>query len=257
MYDGCTTRPHFGKEGEKAQFCNKHKQEDMVDVNHPRCMYDGCTRQPHFGKEGEKAQFCNKHKQEDMVNVISPRCKTPLCRTTITKKYEGYCRYCFMHMFPDKPVARNYKTKETAVTHHVKSKFNGLTWVSDKMVSGGCSRRRPDLLLHLGDQVIVVEVDENQHIEYDCSCENKRMMELSQDVGHCPIVFIRFNPDDYKSATNITSCWGVDKMGICKVKKTKQKEWVERLLELEQTIQYWIESRTSKTIEVVHLFYDQ
>ena len=31
----------------------------------------------------------------------------------------------------------------------------------------------------------------------DCSCENKRIMEISQDLGHRPIVFIRFNPDEY------------------------------------------------------------
>jgi hypothetical protein len=43
-----------------------------------------------------------------------------------------------------------------------------------------------------------IEIDENQHVAYDCSCENKRIMELSQDVGHRPIVFIRFNPDGYK-----------------------------------------------------------
>ena len=200
--------------------------------------------------------FCGTHKQEGMVNVVSPRCKTPLCTTQIQSKYEGYCRFCFMHTFPDKPVARNYKTKESAVAEYVKTKFNGFTWISDKTVSGGCSKRRPDLLLDMGYQLIIVEIDENQHIEYDCSCENKRMMELSQDVGHRPIVFIRFNPDDYMSTTNITSCWALDKTGICKVKKSKEKEWSERLLVLEQTIQCWIDSPTSKMIEIIQLFYD-
>jgi hypothetical protein len=67
------------------------------------------------------------------------------------------------------------------------------------------------LLLDLGYQVIIIEVDENQHTEYDCSCENKRTMQLSQDLGHRPIVFIRFNPDDYeKDGTSVTSCWFVN-----------------------------------------------
>ena len=52
------------------------------------------------------------------------------------------------------------------------------------------------------DDKNIVEIDENQHIEYDCSCENKRIMELSQDVGHRPIIFIRFNPDDYLNYEN-------------------------------------------------------
>ena len=51
---------------------------------------------------------------------------------------------------------------------------------------------------NFANQIIIIEVNENQHIAYDCSCENKRIMKLSQDVGHKPIVFIRFNPDDYE-----------------------------------------------------------
>jgi hypothetical protein len=50
-------------------------------------------------------------------------------------------------------------------------------------------------VLDFGD-FILIEVDENQHIDY-ISCENKRTMEISRDLGHRNIVFIRFNPDDY------------------------------------------------------------
>ena len=55
-----------------------------------------------------------------------------------------------------------------------------------------------------------------------------------------------------------TSCWGQDKKGICVVKKSKKKEWEERLLCLKQQIEYWInpENVTNKTIESVQLYYD-
>jgi hypothetical protein len=164
-----------------------------------------------------------------------------------------------MNLFPDKPVARNYKTKEYAVVEFVKNKFPHLNWIADKIISGGCSKRRPDLLLDLGNQVLITEIDENQHTDYDCSCENKRIMELSQDLGHRPIIFIRFNPDDYnKGAKNITSCWGQDGNGICVIKKSKKNEWTQRLTVLEEQIKYWInpENTTNKTIEVIQLFYD-
>jgi hypothetical protein len=50
-------------------------------------------------------------------------------------------------------------------------------------------------------------------------------MELSQDVGHRPIIFIRFNPDDYKcNNLNITSYWSQNNKGICVIKKSKEKE---------------------------------
>ena len=84
-------------------------------------------------------------------------------------------------------------------------------------------------------------------------------MLLSQDVGHRPIIFIRFNPDDYitKDGKN-TSCWGLNGHGICTVKKTKEKEWFQRLEALKDQIEYWInqENKTDKTIEIVQLFYD-
>lgn len=165
-----------------------------------------------------------------------------------------------MNLFPDKAVTRNYKTKEYSVVDYVKTNFSDFTWIADRIVSNGCSRRRPDLLLDLGYQIVIVEVDENQHTDYDCSCDNKRIMELSQDLGHRPIVFIRFNPDAYDNkGVSISSCWGNNKKGICVVKKSKQNEWIERLTVLGEHINYWIApiNRTTKLIETIQLFYDE
>ena len=224
------------------------------------CIHNGCKTLPIYNVEGEtKGLYCDTHKLDGMVNVKSKMCKTYLCLTRVQEKYDGYCLRCFIHLFPDKPVSRNYKTKERAVVEYITTKFPGLSWIADKIISGGCSKKKPDLLLDLGYQVLLLEVDENQHITYDCSCENKRIMELSQDVGHRPIVFIRFNPDDYdNNGTNVSSCWGNNKKGICVVKKSKKEEWVQRLIVLEEHMNYWINpvNKTNKTIETIQLFYD-
>jgi len=151
------------------------------------------------------------------------------------------------------------KTKEYAVVVFVKSQYPDFTFVADRIIYGGCSRKRPDLMLDLGYQIIIIEVDENQHTDYGCNCETKRMMELSEDVGHRPIVFIRFNPDDYKKdEMKITSCWGLNQQGICVVKKSKQNEWTDRLNALKAQIDYWSnpDNKTNKVIEIVQLFYD-
>jgi ferredoxin-like protein FixX len=255
----CNKRPVFNKEGEiKALYCASHKKEGMVDVKNKTCIE--CNKRPVFNKEGEiKALYCASHKKDGMVDVINKTCKSEWCSTHVAEKYDGYCLFCYMNLFPDKPVCRNYKTKEYAVVEYIKTKFQNLQWIADKIVSGGCSKRRPDLLLDLGYQVVIVEIDENQHTDYDCSCQNKRIMELSQDLSHRPIVFIRFNPDDYKKeGTLITSCWSQDKKGICLVKKSKKSEWIQRLNTLEEQINYWIniENTTNKTIETIQLFYD-
>ena len=152
---------------------------------------------------------------------------------------------------------RNYKTKELEVVGHIKGTFREFDWVSDKKIADGCSRRRPDLLLDLGSHVIIVEVDENKHAEYDCSCEHKRLMELSRDLNHRPIVFIRFNPDDYidQQGTPVKSCWKLNRLGVMQIAKPKQKEWANRIECLKQQIQYWIDHPTEKTVEIVELFY--
>ena len=214
-------------------------------------------------KECGGSQICSHGKQKSYCKECgggSALCKNNWCNTSVKKKYDGYCCFCYIHMFPDKPIARNYKTKEVTVAEHIKTKYSVFEWITDKTVQDGCSRRRPDLLLDLGYQVIIIEVDENQHTDYDCSCENKRTMELSKDVGHRPIVFIRFNPDDYiNGGEKITSCWGLNKSGICVVKKKKQAEWDDRLSALSSQIEYWTNesNKTNKTIEVIQLFYDR
>ena len=261
IHDECKKHPCFNTDGEtKGLYCSNHKLDGMINVIDKHCKSDECKKRPHFNTDGEtKGVYCFNHKLDGMIDVINKHCKSDWCKIRVSEKYDGYCLFCFMNLFPDKPVSRNYKTKEYSVVDFVKNTFPEMKWTADKIISGGCSKRRPDLLLDLGNQVIIIEIDENQHTDYDCSCENKRLMELSQDVGHTPIVFIRFNPDDYKlNGKNITSCWGQNKNGICIVKKTKTKEWAQRLNILGDQIKYWIkhENTTSKTVEIIHLFYD-
>jgi hypothetical protein len=193
-----------------------------------------------------------------MVDVIHKTCNNEWCNIIVSNnKYDGYCLHCFKNMFPEDKRVQNNKTKEYSVVDFVKTNYSTYDWVKDKTIQGGLSRRRPDLFLELNNQVVIIEIDENQHIDYDCSCENKCMMELSQDVQHRPIVFIRFNPDDYTSGEKkITSCWGANKNGICVVKKTKQTEWSDRLNALKSQIDYWTQNNTEKTIEIIQLFYD-
>jgi hypothetical protein len=258
IYEGCTTRPNYNIEGQKkALYCVLHKKEQMIDIKNKKCNFNNCKKQPKFNIKGKKnALFCVSHKKEGMIDVKSKMCKSEWCSTQVTYKYDGYCLHCYIHLFPDKQVSHNYKTKEYAVVEYIKTNIPN-NWVADKIIQGGCSKRRPDLLLDIEHQVIIIEVDENQHIDYDCSCENKRLMELSQDIGHRPIVFIRFNPDSYKkNEKNIKSCWSINGNGICVISKSKKDEWNERLNVLVEQTNYWIHNKTNKTIEIVQLFYD-
>jgi hypothetical protein len=155
------------------------------------------------------------------------------------------------------PKMRNYKTKEKEVVDCVKQHYPQFNWIADRKIKDGCTRRRPDLLLDMGTHIIIVEIDENKHSGYDCYCEHKRLMEISQDLQHRSIVFIRFNPDSYKDQSGMTvkSCWKLTNNGIMTIIANKRCEWNKRLEILKQQIQHWVDNPTEKTIEIIELFY--
>jgi len=259
--DNCIKSAGYNYIGIKTPiYCGEHRKENMIDVKHHFCLEIGCDKRPIFNFEGcKKGIYCFEHKKEKMINLFIRYCKSIWCNNYANTKYDNYCINCFIHLFPDKPMTRNYKTKENAVVEYIKRSFD-KSWICDKRIIDGCSKRRPDLLLDMGTHVIIIEIDENQHNEYDCSCENKRLMEISQDIGHRPIVFIRFNPDDYidVNGEKIKSCWSPNnKTNILHVSKSKENEWNNRLDVLKNQIQYWLDNTTDKTIEIIQLFYNK
>jgi len=256
------TRKYNCKECGGSAYCDHGKQKRYCK----ECggsAYCEHGKEKSYCKECGGSAYCEHGKRKSLCKKCggSMLCKSSWCETIISggsnNKYKGHCFSCFFYLFPDEPNARNYKTKEKDVTDRIKQTFSNFTWVADKKVQDGCSRRRPDLLLDMGSHVIIVEVDENKHTDYDCSCEHKRLMELSQDLQHRPIVFIRFNPDDYKNQDGVLvkSCWKLNKLGLMQIQKTKKQEWEDRINSLKQQIQYWIDNSTEKTIEIIELFY--
>ena len=133
--------------------------------------------------------------------------------------------------------------------------FPDLDMTFDKQVSDGCSRRRPDVVIELFTHVVIVECDETQHRGRGYSCENKRTMELFQDFGDRPIVFIRFNPDSYRdeSGTRVGGCFTRDKKGSLDV---CEQEWDRRVDSLVSTIQRWLVNVPTKEVTEEILFYN-
>ena len=190
----------------------------------------------------------------------SALCKSTFCETYKNKKYNGYCSRCYIHLFPDEPISRNYKTKEYAVLEFIRNNYPQHTWVNDKMIDGGCSKKRPDIFLDLLTHSIIIEIDENQHKTYD-NCEIKRINLLFEDLGDRHIIFIRFNPDDYldKDNNKITSCWGIDRNGLSSVKKSKRNEWEQRLDTLKNVVDEVLcidNIDITNPITYINLFYD-
>ncbi len=289
----CTTQASFNFPNEKgSKYCSKHKLDGMVITTSYICEDELCNIIASFNFPNEKgSRFCSNHKLDGMVTTTSYICEDELCNiiasfnlsnetiprfcskhkldrmVTMTNKmccvcnmvsarphYKNHCYGCYSFKYPDDPAVRNHKTKENAIMSEIAKVFPDI--ILDKIIDGGCSKRRPDGMIDLVSHVIIVEVDENQHNGYDKECENRRIMELSQDLSHRPIVFIRINPDGYilnnkkqKGAFTLTKI-----TGTLKVNKKILNERINATIDI---ITQYYEIIPSKTITVENLFFTQ
>jgi hypothetical protein len=153
---------------------------------------------------------------------------------------------------------RNYKTKEKSVVDFIAETFPAYTWINDKTIIDGCSKRRPDLLLDLGTKVIIVEVDEFKHSTYTAECEIARLNQLSLDLGCRPMILIRFNPDKYVTATGIKipSCWSIHQhTKVLRVPRTQTENWNNRLQVLSTSIKWYLSDEPTEPVTIKELFY--
>lgn len=120
------------------------------------------------------------------------------------------CEGCFSFKYPNHEKVTRYKIKERYLVDELKKRLDGynIEMICDKVIFGGCSMKRPDILIDCLTYSIIIECDENQH-KTNYECENKRIMQLFMDLGNRPLVVIRFNPDSYinKKGKRINTCF--------------------------------------------------
>ena len=193
-----TKQASFGLNGKKTH-CKDCKTEEMVNNKYKGNKLCVCNSvQPVFNYPDQtEPKYCSKCKLDGMIDIKNKKCVE--CNITRANSknplYRNHCVFCFVNKFPDEKVSRNFKVKERYVKDFLEKEFPNIDITYDKIITNGCSSRRPDFMIDLGYQVLIVEVDENQHSNYNC--ENKRLMEISKDIHHRPLYVIRFNPDKY------------------------------------------------------------
>nr|QBK93375.1 MAG: endonuclease [Pithovirus LCPAC404] len=112
---------------------------------------------------------------------------------------------CFVTLFPedDRSKTACLASKELSTKRYLDVEFsrifiyNQKLFITDK--DGTCTphRRFIDFQTTIGSYVFCIEVDENQHKYYDPMDEEERIMQIYENTDR-KLVFIRFNPDDYK-----------------------------------------------------------
>lgn len=232
----------------KPTCCRICKTDDMIDINNykARC---GCSSNliALYGYPTDnKPSCCVQCKKEDMRNIRDPICnnKEGLCQQSANKKYRGYCTFCFSHLFPNDPLVSQIskKTKELVVRDFINEHYDGFIHDKPIFLGDGCdctNRRRIDLRKIVGNTIIAIECDEEQHKRYDKDDEEARYNDMYM-VFSGKWFYIRYNPDIYKdkkghrrnpsTATRLDALKKAVDNAISVIEKAENKELV--------TIQY-------------------
>ena len=168
-----------------------------------------------------------------------------------TSNYYPNCFKCFCIMNPGVEISKNYRFKEHYLRDYLKEEFPEISFTFNKTLRA-CSKRRPDIFVECYTHAIIIECDEYQHRNY--SCENKRVMEIFQDLGSRPLIVLQFNPDSYinKNGERIQGCFKRAQKGNLVLLKL---EWNRRLKSLKKLLLHHFETIPTKEITIVKLFY--
>lgn len=177
------------------------------------------------------------------------------CEFFIAKSdYDNHCYRCFCYYNPnDDRIKRQYLFKQHFINDNIiEPNFSEYLDSYDVRINGGCSNKRPDWFFDMGTHSIILECDENQHRSNTQLCEEKREMEIFQDLGNRPIIFIRFNPDKYD---DIKGCFYKYKGKL----KIRDDEFEIRKNKLIEILKYWInyDNIPDKERTCIYLFYNK
>ena len=273
-YAGCTTVPTFNFVGQKKGiFCFAHKSDGMVNVMHKRYNHAGCKTTAWYGIPGHTPTLCAAHKKVGTMPHPNRLCGEKRCREVATHGITAPAR-CEQHMLPgdDNLVERECRNchlpnilnsdglcadcfawtsgkrprlaKQREVLQFLDHCFTEFPYDTTDVVPQdlkACDRReRPDVMWDRADRIIILEVDEDQHKSRPCECEQTRMMNISQALGSERTVWIRYNPDSFKSPESRK--WS---------SRAKRHDVLKRWLTWSLT-----EVSLPYTISVVYLFFD-
>ena len=269
--EGCASQPAFNVEGEaRGRFCKVHKREGMVDVKHRRCEEEGCASRPSYGLPGHAASFCARHHRVGTMrnpnrkchcgatathgitqperceqhalqgddNLVEKECGS--CMLPCVLNSQGTCADCNAYLTGKTPRLAKQREVLQFLDHGLREFPYDSTDRTTQDLKDCDRRERPDVLWDRADRVVILEIDEGQHKDRPCECEQTRMMNISQAYGCERTVWIRYNPDAFKSP--------------------ESRKWVHRRRRHE-VLKSWLRWALTAdtlpyTISVVHLFFD-
>lgn len=226
LADGCTKKRQYNIEGEPPMWCAVHAKAGMISLI-TRCQCGTMATYGYLGKQPEACARCRKRRmvfkprkrceecQKDFAMYgpsVYKRVHCSMCRIEESDREfvnqrciqcneidvvsnEGLCYTCDPVNFYIFRKARELEVKAWLDA-------NGLQdHIYDRTLDGGeCTKQRPDFIFECVTHKLILEVDEDQHRDYEPGCDYTRMCNIAQANG-MPTIFIRYNPDGYRDAS--------------------------------------------------------
>ena len=248
----CNTGAGFGLPGVSVSHCAKHKKEGMLKNPRRRCEgneEEECKENATYGIK--EPIHCEEHATDDEYCLAERKCSR--CGNIDILNKEGICVTICSFVEKDKIMKKRVKKHEEFIGKLLEQEIDIASTViemwHDSVIDRTCTSSRPDFAYHCGSHIVIVEVDEEQHKSYkNCGhtkeeqlkAENRRMYQIGSIFQGMPIVFLRYNPDNYKDKEG--------KKGNIPNKKRHDIliRWVKKTIRMK-----W-----SEGIHVKYLFYD-
>ena len=250
------SQPCFGYLSDKNPlYCYDCRIDGMTNLYKTKCI---CNKTAIFGYlYDDKPSCCKICMNFDMIDITHKKCISENCSTRINPKYKPYCAQCFRKLFPNHEFTKIYKVKERCIVDFIDQYFKEYNPVYDKRIKGGSSFRRPDIYIDCITHIVIIEIDEDQHKDYDSDDETNRSMQILEDLSNRVTIFIRFNPDNYtdKDGNKIKSCFEYNN-DQKKLIISDQDALDNRLNTLRNCIEKHIKNTPDKTIDIINLYYD-
>jgi hypothetical protein len=243
---GCRKRAYYAQSASIPQYCANHKKIGMFSEPRKKCQIDNCVEMAIFGIT--KPEHCEKHKKEDDYNFAERECIK--CKNIDILNRNGICiNFCSLEE-KDRLMKKYVKKHEESIGLLLKAEIDLNLTYRDQIIEQSCSKKRPDFVYHCGTHILIIEVDEDQHKSYRCTAygDNKegrikgeqiRMFEIAQSFDGLPVIFLRYNPDNFKLDG--------------KIQKYPTSKRHDLLI---KWVRMCIRSKYSKGFTVKYLFYD-
>jgi hypothetical protein len=213
------------------------------------CQEENCKEISEYGKE--EPIHCFFHQKEGDMCLLGQICKQCNRENELCNSEQiclTYCRPSEISIIAKKII----KKKESLVLSYLdKNIKTDIKPIDDRIIDPSCVKRRPDRVYDCGSYFVILEVDEHQHKSYSNSCsydskkqELRRMSQIHEALsnGMMPVIFLRFNPDNFK------------------VKGKIQKVNMQKRLEiLSKWLLYCLNLNTVniKPLQIKYLFFDE